>query len=144
MAPQNLLLDMREEVNKTVDRIIVGIDLHMDNIQTNVVSMARINIGIGVATVEAFDAGAASLPGPGVTEEYPVRGWLWRWAGLCQYENATDHGVEVYKFPRLDFDLRASRKIDKGILFLAAANFAQQGAVDVEMTGLFRCHILTG
>jgi len=147
MVPLDILFDMREEVNKTVDRLIVGITAHCEDPSTNESGIARLNMGIGVATAQAFANAAAgdppALPRSGVTEDFPIRGWLWRAQYGIVYDNAADH-LGVYVFPRIDLDLRASRKVDKGILYFTATNTAILGTLDVELTGMIRAHILTG
>jgi len=144
ITPLDVLFDMREEVNKTVVRLIVGLDLVHENTDVNEVAKARIDMGIGVATREGFDGGQLTIPSPAITKEFPIHGWLWRATYGVQFANSATFGVEVYRFPRIDLDLRASRKVDKGVLYLAAVNFAQQGAMDVDMTGMVRALMLTG
>ncbi len=135
---------MREVVNKTVVRMIVGLDLHHDSISSNTEGQARITLGIGVATREGFDGGAATIPSPAITEEYPIHGWLFRWQGTLQYSNSATFGLELDGKERIDRDLRGSRKIDKGVLYFAAVNNPLQNNLEVEMTGLVRALILTG
>jgi len=144
IVPLDVLFDMREEVNKTVARLIVGIDLHIDNPDTNATGVARVTLGIGVATVEGFDGGAATVPSPSTTKEYPIHGWLFRAQYVVMYSNSATFGIELHRFPRIDKDLRASRKVDKGILYLAVTNVALQGNIAVEMTGMVRAFMLTG
>ena len=144
ITPLNVLFDMREEVNKTVTRLVVGMDLHIGNPDTNAVSVARVNLGVGVATEEGFDAGQASIPSPAVTTEFPIHGWLWRAQYTVIFSNSATFGIEMHVGPRIDLDLRAARKVDKGILYLSATNIPIQGTLDWEMTGLVRALMLTG
>ncbi len=144
ITPLDILFDMREVVNKTVVRLIIGITTHCENPDVNASGMSRLSMGIGVATREGFDAGAAAIPAPGITTEFPIHGWLWRAAYGIVYANDATVGMEVYQFPRVDLDLRASRKVDKGVLYFAASLAALQGAIDVELTGMIRALMLTG
>ena len=149
MTPIDILFDMREEVNKTVTRLILGLDLHIDDININVQAQAKVALGIGIATTEGFDQAIVapigeSIPQPQRSVEFPIHGWLWRGEYLCQWSNSATFGVEVSMFPRIDLDLRAARKVDKGILYLAAFNSVVQGAMDVELTGQVRALMLVG
>ncbi len=144
MVPLNVLADMRVEVNKTVARLIVGLDLHHQDIDTNESGSARMSLGVGVATQEGFDGGALTVPNPANSSEFPIHGWLWRAQYVCEFSNSATFGIEVNRFPRIDADLRASRKVDKGVLYLAAFNGAQNGSIDIQITGVVRALMLTG
>jgi len=79
-----------------------------------------IDLGIGVASGEAFNIGVTALPSPAVEDEYPARGWLYRQRDVTQQAIPTGATpVAMYKRPALfDFDLRAMRRIDKGVLYM--------------------------
>jgi len=73
-------------------------------------------VGIGVASVEAFGVGGASLPRASLESEYPPRGWLYIASKPVEEKVATE-GIHLLH-AQFQFDLGAMRKIDKGILFL--------------------------
>ena len=107
----------------TVVRII-GTLLFRYLISTTVMdSTSIVDVGIGVASIEAFDAGVAALPSPSVDTEFPPRGWLYVSSQEVaeQLHGSTGESIQVTP-ARFSFDLRAMRKIDKGRLFLVMNN----------------------
>lgn len=146
IVPLDLCLDMDAAfVNKTVTRVIVGLQVHHDNHTSDHDAVQELEIGIGVVSEEAFLAGQASMPKPDITTEFPARGWLWVASYTAAFSNSTTFGVEIYDFPRIDVDLRASRKVDRGILFLAAESRTVFGAgMILNLTGRIRALMLTG
>jgi len=80
-----------------------------------------VDIGIGVASVEAFTVGGSSLPQPNVDVQQPPRGWMFAAQGhFWQFKaanNEQQRGEQMFRF-----DLRASRKVDRGVLYLAITN----------------------
>jgi len=139
---QDLLFDMHDTPVKTLDRLIIGLDIHVDNSDTNITSSARVDLGIGVCTREAFDAGVASVPQPAAGTEYPARGWLYAASYYLGFSNSATFGIEQYTFQRIDLDLKAARKVDKGVLFLAGFNTAHQGTTQYAITGRIRSLML--
>ena len=102
---------------------------------------SRIDVGIGVATVEGFDGGATTTPQPDVSTEYPIRGWLY---ATTKVVFNTNNSGSLSAFPQWEVDMRAMRKIDKGILYLAAANNNADGdAINVRLIGRVRALCLT-
>ena len=144
IVPLDILFDMREVVNKTVTRLIIGFDVDAPDPDENDVFVMRMNFGIGVATREAFDAGVASVPSLAATTEFPIHGWLWRSQYTVSFSNSATFGIELYKFPRIDKDIRAARKVDKGVLYFAAVNTVIQGANSVQLGGMIRALVLIG
>ncbi len=144
IVPLDILFDMRDEVNKTVARLILDITVMHSNLSTNEEASTRLNIGIGVATQEGFDGGAGTVPSPNVSTEFPIHGWLWRAQYGCYWSNSATFGIELALFPRIAMDLRASRKVDKGVLYLAATNTLIQTGFALELTGSVRALMLTG
>ena len=100
-----------------------------------------VHVGIGVASRQAFTAGAASLPNPNVTAEYPPRGWLYVTSMWLFKINSTTHDDH---YPEIHFDIRTMRKLDKGVLFLALHNEAISGSTeDLKVGGRIRALCLT-
>jgi len=100
----------------TVTRIIGEIRLFYTVNITVTDSLSIVDCGIGVSSVEAFNAGGAALPEPTVETEYPPRGWLYV-ASQPVYEKVATEGIAL-RDAVFKFDLRGMRKVDKGILFL--------------------------
>jgi len=83
----------------------------------------RLDYGIGVASAEAFAAGAGAIPNPATSTEYPARGWL---VAGSRYIQTSGQASELAAL-NWDFDIRTMRKIDKGILYLSIVNNPVQG-----------------
>ncbi len=105
----------------TAIRIVVNLNCHYIVTNTLSDSDSVVDIGIGVTSVEAFAAGATSVPDPSSPTSFPPRGWLYVDTGYVGQALTSATGVfnenAVFKV-----DLRAARKIDKGTLFLRIAN----------------------
>ena len=116
MTPLNLLVTLTSSDTISTMRIVGHLMVIPENLDTNVVYQQGVNLGIGVASVEAFTANV--LPDPSSPSESPPRGWLWVDELVQLYSNSATFGVEVYSFPEVRFDIRSSRKVDRGVLFL--------------------------
>ena len=74
----------------------------------------RLSLGIGMASREAFTAGV--LPDPESETEEPARGWVYRTVlGVTQ-------SVQAQPMVRLQFDIRAQRRLDSGRLWVRVVN----------------------
>ncbi len=94
-----------------------------------------VHIGIGVVSVAALAAGAASLPNPSIANDKPALGWLYRTTVVVAQNGI---GTPVV-FP-ITADVRGSRKIDRGDLVLMIDNVAHLGTTaTIQCTGLIRC-----
>ena len=137
---RNLLVDAPVADTLTVVRILgfleVDVALSVDTDYGNI-----IDVGIGVSSVEAFAVGSAALPAPATPTEYPPRGWLYAMTKAATQFNSTQG--QARKRAVFEFDLRASRKIDKGVLFLRIQNFSDSGANGVSVLGRVRVLCLT-
>jgi len=105
-----------------------------------------VDIGIGVTSVEAFAGGITTLPSPVTDTEFPPRGWLYVARRVYQLglPIISGGGGPIHTVAVFDFDLRAMRKIDKGVLFLAATSTNVDGsAVSLSLTGRVRSLCLT-
>ena len=128
----------------TVIRMIGNLSVVPQDASLNVQSQQHVFLGVGVSSVEAFAVGNSVLPTPGIVAEQPPRGWLYLSGRLLTYQNSATFGVEDYLYPSFNFDVRASRKIDKGTLFLVQRNvdvFAM--AMIVRVVGIIRVLCLT-
>jgi len=101
----------------TVVRIVGDFFMMYSPNSTVVDSLSITDVGIGVASLEAFNAGGTSLPKPSAETEYPARGWLYC-NSMPVSQQAESTGV-LNTQAHYKFDLGGMRKIDKGILFLS-------------------------
>ena len=117
----NLLANAPTVDTLTVVRIVIDVHVaYLINV-TSTDSSSMVDLGIGVTSGEAFAVGGTALPKPSATTEYPPRGWLYINSQPVQELVATE-GVQRDN-AHFKADLRAMRKIDKGILFLTMENF---------------------
>ena len=136
----NLLADAPTVDTLTAVRVILHLTCfpeigdHPDGIQA-------IHMGVGVASLEAFNVNA--LPDPNISTEYPARGWLWVDTGAV-YQDISTAPLNRYWIAEFKMDVRAMRKIDKGILFLAMVTDLQAGlSFDLRIVGRTRVLCLT-
>ena len=100
-----------------------------------------IDIGIGVVSAEAFNAGV--VPDPNIDGDVPDRGWLYRDTLYLMFNNLSGT-VEDYLYPSLRFDVRAARRVDRGKLFLVVHRTTIAGTDHAcRITGLTRVLCLT-
>jgi len=129
--------------DQTVVRIIG--DLTAQYLVTTTVgdSLSIVDVGIGVVAASAFST-AGAVPHPALVTEFPPRGWLYLSSMPVSQTLDAAGGVAIdNKVARFQFDIRAMRKIDKGILYLALSqsNITVGGAMQV--TGRIRTLVLT-
>ena len=137
VAGTDVLVDLLASVVPVVDtltavRIIGEFSCHYIVSNTITDSDSFVDVGIGVTSAEAFAAGVASLPDPANAASFPPRGWLYAATGYCGQALTTDTGM-FNKNAEFKFDIRAMRKIDKGVLFMriANANITVGGAMQI-------------
>ena len=120
-------------------RTIVGIDIAY-TVHDSGEGSQLVSVGIGVASQEAFAAGA--LPDPETDTDFPTRGWVWR-AKYRIFGFAADQPAIFVR--RIDLDLRSQRKLENGESFFNAFNAAHEGtATSISLTGLIRQLWLVG
>ena len=117
----------------TLVRQILRLDLVAD-VPGGVSGKQQVSLGIGLASDDAFAAGA--LPEPEAGVDFPVTGWLWR----SQYIVIDELLINGLVAPiRIDEDLHAARKLDRSTLYIRAHSTVEQGtAFQVALTGLIR------
>jgi len=106
-------------------------------------SLSIVDVGIGVVAAASF-AVAGAVPDPSIETETPARGWLYVASQPVSQLLDAAGGVSIVDHrARFQFDLRAMRKIDKGILYIAIMqnNITVGGAM--QMTGRVRSLCLT-
>ena len=142
---KNLLVNAPTVDTLTAVRILGEISFHVQTL-SEIEFMQHIDLGIGVASLEAFNVGVTALPDPLTSTEYPPRGWLYI-ARRVVTQSLPTGGTPTAMYretARFMFDLRAARKIDKGILFLHAVNTNFDGTDStVSMIGRVRALCLT-
>ena len=92
----------------------------------------KIDVGIGVASQEAFAAGI--VPDPVTSTDKPPRGWVYRTQfGVAQ------NGVGTPIVTNHQVDIRGARKIENGELYIVVDNNAIAGTTfAVDVRGLIR------
>jgi len=110
-------------------------------IANSTVAAQKISLGIGVVAAPAFTTTGA-VPTPNVDSEFPTAGWVLRDNGILV--NQQDSGtVEAWHFPEFRWDIRASRKVDRGVLFLRVfVADLLAGTVAVKVVGTVRTLVL--
>jgi len=129
----------------TVTRLIIDLYSHPTTLTSNVSGIQKVEMGIGVVTGAAFDAGQASVPDPRIAADAPARGWLWRGLLFNSYQNVDGTEKENYNtLGHVSADLGAMRKVDRGKLILILSKTAVQGSeVNQAIVGLVRVLCLT-
>ncbi len=136
----NSTVDLGIQVNdrdvRTAVRIILDLCIFPDDRNAAVDGVAQIEVGIGVASEEAFVANV--VPDPRSQAEYPALGWLYM-TSKCLIFNNSSGTIEEWVFPEWHADIRANRKVDKGRLYLTWDNTTVDGAgFTVTMVGRAR------
>ena len=132
----NLLANLAASDVKTVVRIIGHLGFAPDALPTTGETVQQIAMGIQVVAEEAFNA--AVVPDPETAGEVPARGWLYH--GIEQeFTHVVSSIIEVSRFPEVRFDIRASRKVDRGRLTFTLKKTTIVGSAhDLRLTGIIR------
>ena len=118
----------------TLIRTIIALDFASETV-AGAWGVQHIDLAIGIASQESFAADV--LPDPDSSSDKPSRGWIYRTA-LMVAQNSTGSPV-VYG---VRADVRGSRKIENGELFITMDNNAVQGtSFTVLISGVVRCLI---
>ena len=135
-TPLDLLFDLPPAATKTVARLIGSLTILNDDVSEQVNGVTRVDMGIGVASLEAFTAGV--VPDPSASQDYPTRGWLWVETAVVIQNNVTA-SRGFWQYPWVKFDVGASRKVDKGVLYFTMNNNAAAGtSLTVRIVGRIR------
>ncbi len=136
----DLLAGLSPSDVKTVTRILV--DLYMAYPVGNDVAVDRensIDVGIGVVSQEAFDL--ETLPDMNAVADYPQQGWVY--IATAPVWRTSMAGAFVAESAHFKADIRAQRKVDRGVLFLSILNIGNIGLDSVFLTGRVRALCLT-
>ena len=128
----------------TAVRIVGGLTVYQDASSENE-GRGYCDVGIGVSSREAFTVGATALPDPTQGDEYPPRGWLYAATKPLTLMLPTGGTpTAMWQIPAVfEFDLRAMRKIDKGVLFMWVEEATVSGTLVTYITGRVRVLCLT-
>jgi len=127
---------------KTVIRLIGRLRALPVLVAGSAVAAQAVDLGIGVVSREAFAAGGVSVPSPAVATEFPTGGWLYKDEAvlITQQDSGT---VENFENPEFRWDIRASRKVDRGVFFLRIVNTDLiAGTQTIKVAGLVRTLVL--
>ena len=122
----NQVLAASQEEESTLVRTITCFQLVPVSPAGTSANQMLCGLGIGVASREGFDASA--IADPSVSGEEPIQGWVWK----CMYwvpENVLNGAEPVL----IEKDLRAQRKIGKGVPFLKFSNDPGAGVAPFTM-----------
>ncbi len=116
----------------TCIRMFVRIECHSNSV-AGAYGVQQLDIGIGITSVEAFNAGV--LPDPNVDNDKPAKGWMYRTKLLVG-----QNGVGVNPIYSVMADVRAARKIERGELFIVVNSGSTVGTTfTMTVSGLIRC-----
>ena len=139
-SKSDLLAGLTPADTKTVTRVLV--DLTFGYVSSFAQDGSNtIDVGIGVVSQEAFDL--ETLPDPNAIADYPQQGWLYVATKRCMQTFLTSTGLHL--IPAVfQVDIRAQRKVDRGVLFMVLQNNAAEGlSATVRVYGRVRALCLT-
>ncbi len=138
----DLLVGLSSTETKTVTRILGDLHFSADAL-AEVEYQQVVDVGIGVVSKEAFDL--ETLPDMDAVADYPQNGWVYIATQLC-YQSLPTGGTPTAMWrgdARFVFDIRAQRKVDRGVLFLSLLNVGVGSSTGMEVTGRVRALCLT-
>ena len=142
MTALDLLADLAPQPldTITVTRIIGSLHAFIEMPNPEVQGIMACDLAIGVVAASTFPA---TVPDPTVTSEYPARGYLYattKWVA----QNSGANSSQSQHMVQWDFDIGAMRRVDKGILYVAAGNTLIDGtAFTLRVGGRLRALCLT-
>ncbi len=135
----DLLVGLAPADTKTVTRIIGDVRIYGDP-AVEVFYEGASDLAIGVVSKEAFDL--ETLPDPDAVADYPQQGWLYvATQAVHQVESPTEWAQTVNA--RFVFDIKAQRKVDRGVLFMTILNTTIVTSVVHHVVGRVRALCLT-
>ena len=98
---------------------------------------AEVTLGIGIVSLDAFTAGAGSMPDPGAEPQFD---WMWWHTTLVNFEGSADApGSEIALTERVQIESKAMRKFKpRSSLVLIAEYRDVAGAPPLSVYGAFR------
>ena len=125
-------LARNERSGATITRIILNLMFDAQLTQNQDI-LQVVDMGIGVFSEDAAVASAFSDPDTEIDQ--PARGWLYRGRGMVRLEI----GENLYEGVRVDKDIRAQRRLDRGVLYLVVDSNTTEGtSATIVLRGLVR------
>ncbi len=109
-----------ERRGQTVTRIIISPLNMFSNTVAGPWGVQAVHMGIGVCSLEAFNAGV--VPDPSVPGEAPESGWMWKTEVMVAQNG---EGTDVVT--RIIVDVHSQRMLRQGVLYLVAENITAFG-----------------
>ena len=139
----NLLTGVADSDTITVARLVGHLSYTTDNVENAVDGAMIVDIGIQVVTAQALAAGGAAVPNPGIADETPARGWLYH-DRVVIINAITAGSLDWHTLPENRFDLRAMRKVDRGVLILSMRTTVIHGtSYNTKVVGIVRALCMT-
>ena len=123
----------------TVVRLILNLVVHFDTVD-EAENAGLCHLGVGVTSFEAFTAGV--VPDPETSTDYPIHGWLFLGSELLQQSLPGAGGIQT-RYASFQKDLRASRKVDRGVLYAMFNMINIDGVPQGFISGRIRALFLT-
>jgi len=131
-----LQLDDTSKRGSTITRMLIRLNFHEEVLNSGT-ALQRVDLGIGIASQEAFALGVTALPAPQTATERPRLGWYFREEVMVR-SSTTDTGFGVPVL-RVQADIRAMRKLENGELYLRMNSVGSVGVdFTVRAVGLIR------
>jgi len=138
----DLLQELTASDTITAVRLIGSLFFMPENLISQEDTAMSVAMAIGVAARDSFAAGV--VPSAGIPGETPARGWMWRSRMMLYKEHATGSAGEIMIPGEKNFDVRANRKVDRGVLYLEVITInILHTAVNTRLEGLVRALCLT-
>ena len=114
---------------------IVGRTTLLPSVPQSTLAETSVAIGFAVCSEEAFVSGLVGTPNPEQSQDFPERGWMYR-ARYVVIDNGFGVPTNIIV---MDNNIRAQRKIDKGVLYLTIHNQTIRGSnFNVRLHGTLR------
>ena len=137
----NLLSNLAASDTKTVVRLVGEITFFPSVGVTTGETVQAIDIGVMVVSGEAFTAGV--FPDPETDSDTPTLGWLFR-TRVGQFVDSSATIPDSWHTPVVRFDIRAGRKVDRGVLVMVMDKSVLDGvAHTLRVVGIVRALCLT-
>jgi len=139
----NLLLTLTASDTITAVRLVGSLTASPASLIGQIDGIMGIDIGVGVAATEAFGV-AGAIPDPNVAGDVPARGWLYRTRMVEIKVHSSSSVFEILHVGTANFDIGASRKVDRGILYMTMSSNPILGtAHTINLAGIVRAFCLT-
>ena len=134
-----------QEETLTVVRVIGRLVVYPNDLEAQVTGAMAVAVAIGISGRTPFDLGITGTPDLTDMGELPPRGWLYRQQMLTIKDHATGTTSEQLHVDTLAFDVRAARKLDRGVAYIKMQSFNSNGATafSARLTGIIRTLFLT-